>query len=167
MQSEQTMRANANAAVRALTNRIYRNFKKRFGEEWDLPAKEIAWMNTDDPSYSLGALGIYRPEHPAADFAMEMARTIAANTPFRCHHGLIAVMADSQKTGLVLAVARDRIPSNDTESLFALNRMAVQTLCCFGAPELRRCARLSMSIPCGTSCASLSPKMQELGLPRR
>jgi len=42
MQSEQTMRANANAAVRALTNRIYRNFKKRFGEEWKLPVQDIS-----------------------------------------------------------------------------------------------------------------------------
>ena len=136
MQSEQTMRANANKAVRALTNRIYRNFKKKFGEDWDLPAKDISWMTVDDSDYALGAIGIHRSEHRAADCAMEMARTIAANTAFRCHHGLLAVMSDHQLIEFARAVAQDRIEDDDMESLLELKHMASQALSCFGEPEL-------------------------------
>jgi hypothetical protein len=136
MQSEPAMRSNANTAVRALTNRIYRNFRKRFGKDWDLPVQDIAWMNTDDPSYALGAIGIHRPEHPEADWAMEMARTIAANAVFRCHHGLIAVMADHQPPLFALAVGEGRIGGDDKDAFRELLLMAQQAMCCFGAPEL-------------------------------
>ena len=138
MKSEAIMRANANAAVRALTNRIYRNFKKKFGEGWDLPAKDISWMNVDDPEYALGTIGIYRPDHPEADCAMEMARTVGANAVFQCHHGLIAVMADHLLLSYAMNVHEGRFEGNDSEALVELRHMASQMHCCFGTDELAR-----------------------------
>lgn len=136
MESEAEMHARAEKAVRRLANRLYRKFYTEHREHYGLTRDRFEWLEDGDRQRLFGGVLFRDTGDATTNMTIDVARTVATNAAFRCHHGLVAIQSDHVPTVIALDLAIRWGIGDDDEMLTEFARIAMLMLKFLGSSEL-------------------------------